>query len=146
MIWRWRASRKAMTRERGSTPIEFALGLLTIVLPIALVVLLVAPLFEAHNFVRRAAAEGARAGVLAGDDPLAVAQDSIVDLATGLGVAPDELSVLFCDGGPCSFERGTLFVVEVSMPVRQVSDLLPIGEITVRARHGEQIDWYRSRP
>ena len=59
-----------MTSERGATPIEFALGILTIVLPLALVVLLIAPVFEARNFVRRAAAEAARAGVVTAADPI----------------------------------------------------------------------------
>ncbi|HKZ18650.1 MAG TPA: hypothetical protein VJQ57_00925 [Acidimicrobiia bacterium] len=135
-----------MPRERGSTPIEFALGLLTIVLPLALVVLLVAPVFEARNFVRRAAAEGARAGVLAGGEPLIAASAAIAAVADGMDVATPEISVLFCDGNPCSFARGAVFVVEVSMPVRQISELLPIGEIQVRARHSEQVDLYRSRP
>ncbi|MGH8958666.1 MAG: hypothetical protein ACRDVK_08310 [Acidimicrobiia bacterium] len=135
-----------MTSERGASPIEFVLGILTIVLPIALVVLLVAPVFEARNFVRRAAAEAARVGVLAAEDPLAAAARSVETAAEGRGVASDEVAVVFCDGGPCSWARGALFVVEVSMPVRQVSELLPIGEITVRARHSEQVDLYRSRP
>ena len=135
-----------MPRERGATPIEFALGILTIVLPLALVVLLVAPVFEARNFVRRAAAEGARAGVLAVADPLVAASEAISSLADGTDVATSDVSVLFCDGNPCSFARGAVFVVEVSMPVHQVSELLPIGEIRVRARHSEQVDLYRSRP
>ena len=135
-----------MTNERGASPIEFALGILTIVLPIALVVLSVAPIFEARNVVRRAAAEAARAGVLATADPLAAASESVVSVAEGMGAPSEEVSVLFCDGAPCSWARGAVFVVEVSMPVRQLSELLPIGEITVRARHGEQVDTYRSRP
>ncbi|HEY7582391.1 MAG TPA: hypothetical protein VIB78_02060 [Acidimicrobiia bacterium] len=135
-----------MRRERGATPIEFALGVLTIVLPLALMVLLVAPVFEARNFVRRAAAEGARAGVLAAAEPLAAASQAITSVADGMNVATPDVSVLFCDGSPCSFARGAVFVVEVSMPVRQVSELLPIGEIQVRARHSEQVDLYRSRP
>ncbi|MGH8926266.1 MAG: hypothetical protein ACRDWA_16790 [Acidimicrobiia bacterium] len=135
-----------MTSERGATPIEFALGILTILLPLALMVLLVAPVFEARNFVRRAAAEAARAGVLATVDPLAAASASVADVAQGMGVASDEISVLFCDGAPCSWARGAVFVVEISMPVRQVSELLPIGEIKVRGRHSEQVDLYRSRP
>jgi hypothetical protein len=135
-----------MADERGASPIELALGILTIVVPIALVVLLVAPVFEARNFVRRAAAEAARAGVLAEVDQLAVAATSVANLAAGMGVASEEISVLFCDGGPCSWTRGAVFVVEVSMPVQRVSELLPVGELTVRARHSEQVDVYRSRP
>jgi hypothetical protein len=143
---RWLGSKRAMTKERGASPIEFALGILTIVLPIAIVVLSVAPIFEARNFVRRAAAEAARAGVLATAEPLAAASESVVSVAEGMGVASGDVSVLFCDGAPCSWGRGAVFVVEVSMSVRQVSELLPIGEITVRARHAEQVDLYRSRP
>jgi hypothetical protein len=135
-----------MADERGASPIELALGILTIVVPIALVVLLVAPVFEARNFVRRAAAEAARAGVLAEVDQLAVAATSVANLAAVMGVDSEEISVLFCDGGPCSWTRGAVFVVEVSMPVQQVSELLPVGELTVRARHSEQVDFYRSRP
>jgi hypothetical protein len=135
-----------MTRDKGASPIEFALGILTIVLPIALVVLSVAPIFEARNFVRRAAAEAARAGVLATTEPLAAASESVALVAEGMGVASEEVSVLFCDGAPCSWGRGAVFVVEVSISVRQLSELLPIGEITVRARHAEQVDLYRSRP
>jgi hypothetical protein len=143
---RWLGSKRAMTKERGASPIEFALGILTIVLPIAIVVLSVAPIFEARNFVRRAAAEAARAGVLATAEPLAAASESVVSVAEGMGVASGDVSALFCDGAPCSWGRGAVFVVEVSMSVRQVSELLPIGEITVRARHAEQVDLYRSRP
>ena len=143
---RWLGSKRAMTKERGASPIEFALGILTIVLPIAIVVLSVAPIFEARNFVRRAAAEAARAGVLATAEPLAAASESVVSVAEGMGIASGDVSVLFCDGAACSWGRGAVFVVEVSMSVRQVSELLPIGEITVRARHAEQVDLYRSRP
>ena len=135
-----------MTNESGASPIEFALGILTIVLPLALMVLLVAPVFEARNFVRRAAAEGARAGVVAATDPIAAASEAVASVAEGMGVETNEVSVQFCDQAPCSFARGAVFVVEVSMAVRQVSDLLPIGEITVQARHSEQVDLYRSRP
>lgn len=135
-----------MARDRGSTPIELALGLMMIVVPVAIVVLLVAPVFEAHNFARRAAAEAARAGVVAIEDPLGAASAAVARIAIGLDMEPDAVTVEFCDGGPCSWARGATFTVEVSIQVDQVSELLPIGTLTVAARHGEQIDFYRSRP
>ncbi len=135
-----------MTKERGAAPIEFALGLLVIVLPVTLVVLLVAPVFEARNFVRRAAAEAARAGVVASADHIVEASTTIDDLAGRMGVGPDRLTVTFCEGAPCSWERGAVFTVEISMPVSQVSDLLPVAGLTVSSKHSEQVDLYRSRP
>ncbi|CAN5720296.1 MAG: hypothetical protein ACR2NT_00795 [Acidimicrobiia bacterium] len=135
-----------MNSERGSTPIELALGLMMIVVPVAIVILLVAPIFEARNFARRAAAEGARAGVVAIENPLDAASSAITRLATGLGVPPESVTVEFCEGATCSWARGATFVVDVSVQVDQVSDLLPTGSMTVSARHGEQIDLYRSLP
>jgi hypothetical protein len=135
-----------MTRERGAAPIEFALGLLVIVVPVTLVVLLVAPVFEARNFVRRAAAESARAGVVSPTDQVVAANNTVEELALRLGVGLDQLTVTFCEGTPCSWERGAVFTVEISMPVSQVSDLLPVAGLTVSARHSEQVDLYRSRP
>jgi hypothetical protein len=135
-----------MNKDKGSSPIELALGLMLIVLPIAIVVLLVAPVFEARNFVRRAAAEAARAGVLAVDDPLPASLAIVEHLAQGLDIASETVRVEFCDGGVCSWGRGATFVVEVSVEVTQISELLPIGSVTVSAQHGEQVDLYRSRP
>lgn len=135
-----------MPKDRGATPIEMALGLLAIVVPAALVILLVAPVFESRNFVRRAAAESARMGVLATDAPIAAADAVIADLAARSGVEMTSLSIIYCDGGPCSWERGAIFTVEIVMPVDEVSALLPVGGMTVRAKHSEQVDWYRSRP
>ncbi|CAN5320142.1 hypothetical protein BH18ACT5_BH18ACT5_19820 [soil metagenome] len=135
-----------MTSERGSSPIELVLGLMMIVVPAAIVVLLVAPIFEARNFARRAAAEAARAGVIAVDDPLGSATNSVAASAAGLGISPESVLIEFCDALPCSWERGANFVVKVSVQVDEVSDLLPIGTMTISATHSEQIDLYRSRP
>lgn len=135
-----------MTSERGSSPIELVLGLMVIVVPVAIVVLLVAPIFEARNFARRAAAEAARAGVIAVEDPLGSATNSVAATAAGLGISAESVSIEFCDASPCSWERGANFVVKVSVQVDEVSDLLPIGTMTISATHSEQIDLYRSRP
>ena len=52
---------------------ELALGLMLLVVPVAIVVLSIAPVFEHRNFVRRAAAEAARTMVLSTGDPSAEA-------------------------------------------------------------------------
>jgi hypothetical protein len=117
-----------------------------IVLPIALVVLLVAPVFEARNFARRAAAEAARAGVVAVESPLDAASAVVADLASGFHVPPESVQVEFCEGGVCSWGRGATFVVKVSVEVSELSALLPIGALTVSAQHAEQVDLYRSLP
>ena len=135
-----------MSKERGSTPIELALGLMLIVVPVALMALLVAPVFEARNFVRRAAAEAARAGVVAVDDPLGAATATLTAISAGLGMPPESVSVVYCEGSPCSWSRGATFVVEVAVKVEEVSELLPIGPMTISARHAEHVDLYRSRP
>ncbi len=119
-----------MTNERGSTPIELALGLMMIVVPVAIVVLLVAPIFEARNFARRAAAEAARAGVVAVEDPLGQAATRLSSLAAGLGMRRRRHRRVLRQRLPCSWARGANFVVEVSVQVDQVSDLLPIGTLT----------------
>lgn len=135
-----------MTRERGATPIELAMGVMLIIVPVAIVALLVAPVFEARNFARRAAAEAARVGVLTVDDPLGAASSAVSEVAAGLGIAHEAITVTYCDGLACSWARGATFVVEVRVTVEEVSDLLPIGVLTVSARHAEQVDMYRSRP
>ncbi|MGQ0849512.1 MAG: hypothetical protein ACT4OP_10400 [Actinomycetota bacterium] len=135
-----------MSRDRGSTPVELALGLMIIVVPVAIMALSVAPVFEHRNFVRRAAAEAARTAVLAAADPLVAGETVVADLARGMGIAPADVTVVWCGGMPCSFGRGATVSVEVAAIVREISSFLPIGEITVRSVHTEQVDPYRSRP
>jgi hypothetical protein len=135
-----------MDSQRGATPIELALGLMLIVLPVTVVVLSIAPVFEHHNFARRAAAEAARTLVLATDAPESTALSVVEALAFGFGVDPALVSVRFCGGEGCSLNRGSIAVVEVAVRVEETSTLLPIGALTVSASHAEQVDPYRSRP
>ena len=59
-----------MNSERGATPVELALGLMLLVVPVAIIVLSIAPVFEHRNFARRAASEAARIMVLTTGDPV----------------------------------------------------------------------------
>lgn len=137
-------SKSPMSNERGASPIELALGIMLLVVPMTVMVLSVAPVFEHRNFAQRAAAEAARQLVLAGDEAESVRM--VEALAVGMGVSPEQVTVSFCGGQGCLLERGAIVTVEVEAVVGQLSPLLPIGNLTVRAVHAEQVDLYRSRP
>ncbi|MDP3984073.1 MAG: hypothetical protein Q8Q52_03595, partial [Acidimicrobiia bacterium] len=111
-----------------------------------ILVLSIAPVFEHHNFARRAAAEAARTLVLTPDNAEEAAVAVVTALARGHNVDPAMVVVRFCGGGGCGLERGSLVSVEVEVTVPQVSAFLPIGNQTVTATHAEQVDPYRSRP
>jgi hypothetical protein len=135
-----------MTSERGATPVELALGVMLLVVPVAIIVLSIAPVFENRNFVRRAAAEAARTMVLTTGDPAAEALAVVEAQARSMGIDPDSITVLLCGGETCAVERGAVVTVDVTVLVEELSSLLPIGTITVHAVHSEQVDTYRSRP
>ena len=135
-----------MTRDRGASPLELALGLMLLVVPVTIIVLSVAPVFEHRNFVRRAAAEAARTLVLADDQPEAAAVSVVNTLAIGMGIDPADVTVILCEGAECSLSRGAQISVEVIAVVPELSSFLPTGELTVNAKHVEQVDLYRSRP
>ena len=135
-----------MNSERGATPVELALGVMLLVVPVAIIALSIAPVFEHRNFVRRAAAEAARTMVLTTGDPSAEALEVIETQARRMGIEPDNITVLFCGGAACTVERGSVVTIEVAVLVEELSSFLPIGNITVNAVHSEQVDMYRSRP
>jgi hypothetical protein len=147
--WTWRCeeSKRAMSSEKGASPLELALGLMLIVVPVAVMALSVAPIFEHHNFARRAAAEAARTLVLNPTESGRLdARNLVTTLAVGHNVDPELIEVRFCGGDFCSLDRGSMVSVEVVVRVAEVSAFLPIGNMTVTATHAEQIDPYRSRP
>lgn len=125
---------------------ELALGVMLLVVPVAIVVLSIAPVFEHRNFARRAAAEAARAMVLSTGDPSAEALSVIEAQATSMGIDPADVTVLLCGGAKCEVDRGSVVTVEVTVRVGELSSFLPIGTITVNAVHSEQVDLFRSRP
>ena len=135
-----------MNRESGATPVELALGLMLLVVPVAIVVLSIAPVFEHRNFARRAASEAARIMVLTTGDPVPEALEAIMAQARSMGIDPGQVTVSFCGGVTCSVDRGTVVTVDVAVEVEELSAFLPIGTITVRSVHSEQVDLYRSRP
>ncbi len=134
-----------MAEERGASPLELVLGLMLIVVPVAVMVLSVAPVFEHQNFVRRASAEAARTLVLAPHDGHEAALAVVTALALGADIDPGLVDVQFCGGAGCGLLRGSIVSVEVSVTVPEISAFLPIGDLTVRSVHSEQVDPFRSR-
>jgi hypothetical protein len=122
------------------------MGLMLLVVPVTVIVLSVAPVFEHHNFVRRAASEAARTMALSGETPEARALAVVESLALGMGIDPSRVTVEFCGGASCPLGRGDQISVHVTAIVPELSSLLPIGEMTVSATHVEQVDLFRSRP
>lgn len=125
---------------------ELALGVMLLVVPVTIIVLSIAPVFEHRNFVRRAASEAARVMVLATGDPTSEALEVVEAQARSMGIDPNKVTVLFCGGSMCSLGRGDLVTVEVAVEIEELSSFLPIGTITVDAVHSEHVDTYRSRP
>lgn len=131
--------------ERASASIELALGIVALVLPAAIVVLSLAPWLEARSFVRAAAAEGARAAVLATGDPAVSAHRLISELAAARHYR--EVEVVLCGGGPCRLERGAVITVEVTVEVPLVTTPWGgVGGLNVNGFHAEPVDVYRSLP
>jgi hypothetical protein len=126
--------------------VELALGVMLLVVPVAIVVLSIAPVFEHRNFARRAAAEAARTMVLSTGDPSAEALAVIEAQARSMGIDPGDVTVLLCGGAECALDRGSVVTVDVTVLVEELSSFLPIGTITVQAVHSEQVDLFRSRP
>jgi hypothetical protein len=116
-----------------------------LVVPMTILVLSVAPVFEHRNFARRAAAEAARTLVLTEVEPEVAAIEVVDRLAAGMAIDPADVEVRFCGGSGCVIERGVQVTVAITVTVREVSAFLPIGELTVTAVHAEQVDLYRSR-
>lgn len=132
-------------RERGSAPLELALGIGMLVVPALLVVVSFGPWLAAREFVRSAAAEGARAGVLAVADPAGAAVEAVGQMAAGRGYPGVE--VVPCGGGGCSLERGSLIEVRVMMEVPLIATPWgDVGGVEVAAVHREAVDAYRSLP
>lgn len=134
--------------NRGSAPIELALGVGLLVVPMVLVLALVPPLVEHRAVARLAAAEAARVVVLGDGSATTEARARAVARA----VAPDlELAVELCPstGGVCGrLTRGGVVEVrvEVVVPVVEVGPFGELGGLRVGASHREQVDAYRSLP
>lgn len=133
-----------MTPERGSAPVELALGIGMLVVPIVLVLAALPPLVEHRSVARLAAAEAARL-VATGDGSPAT---EAAARATAEAMVGDRgATVSFC-GGSCPVVRGATVevVVTVQAPAVAVPLVGEIGAVRVSASHSERVDDYRSLP
>ena len=131
--------------QKGAAPLEFALGMGLLVLPALIVVLAFSPWLEARTFVRAAAAEAARAAVLAHDDPTAIGSAAVQPMATARGY--EAVEVVMCGGSPCVLRRGAYVTAEVTVHVPLVATPWgDVGGVPVTALHAEPVDVYRSLP
>jgi hypothetical protein len=131
--------------ERGSASLELALGVAVLVVPAVVAVVSFAPWLEARAFVRAAAAEAARAAVLAPTDPGAAGARAVSDMAAGRDMGG--VSVTMCGGGVCLIERGETVAATVTVEIPLVATPWgSVGGITVEASHSEPVDLYRSLP
>jgi len=140
--------------ERGHAAVEFAMGVAVLMLPIALVVTSFGPWSERRVFAEAAAAETARAAVIALDqDPGA---DVLSRAAAGFGLDQELVRLGWCGAAPgplpggagnCVMSRGST----VSVEVRVWTPLFDtpwgvVGGLWVVAEHVEPVDLYRSFP
>jgi hypothetical protein len=139
-------------RERGHAAVEFGLAVGLLLLPVAMAVMAFGPWSERRVFAEAAAAEAARAAVIAlSGEPGALV---VADMAASHGLDSGLVRLGWCgetpadnagDGSACSFERGTEVTAEVLVWVPLVAT--PWGEVGglwVGAAHSEPIDLYRS--
>jgi len=137
---------RAADPERGGVPIEFALGVGLLVLPIALMVLVFPTWTERQSMARLAAQEAARTVVLA--DDFAAGSAAGTGLAQEIAANHDLAGAIQAVEFSGSLERGA--TVEVTVRVTIPAPAIPFfgsgGAISWSVRHAEQVDAYRSFP
>lgn len=140
-------------RERGAVPIELALGVGVLVLPIAVLVAVLPTWAERQATARTAAAEAARAVAVADSYPAGVARARTlagrIAANRGLGqeVAAVELRGGDADGDGVPDRDGAVTAsVTVHVPLTPLPGMSPAGGFAISAAHTEPIDAYRSFP
>jgi hypothetical protein len=149
--------------ERGAAPLELALGVGLLMIPVALAVLSFGPWMERRTFARLAAAEASRS-VVVDDGATRVAFDQIAAMATNHGFDLDAVRIGLCGatpralsaGGasacPLVLTRGSSVVARVEVDVPLI--VLPwrdgsgnraaVGGVVTSFEHESFVDLYRS--
>ena len=137
--------------ERGSAPIEFAVGVLVLLVPVALLVLSFGPALERRVLARSLAVDVARTLVISGGTIPAGALPRVSRRIETSGVSSSEVMIGVC-GGPfrpidmiegCDLDGRTSVSVAIEV---EVPSLLPGGPKTVAHTHTEPLDPHRSTP
>lgn len=139
-----------MTGDSGYAPVEVALGIGLLLLPVAVVVMSFGPWLESRVVAEAMAAEASRAAVLALD----VDQGSSVaaEIAANHGIDPEDFDVGWCGAvpdvgasGSCTFERGSSVTVDVRVWTPAITTPWgEVGGVWVSMAHSEPVDLYRS--
>lgn len=163
-----RRSLWARRSERGAAPLELALGVGVLMIPVALAVLSFGPALERRTFARLAAAEAARAVVVSGgDSAAAIAQISA--MASNHNIPLGDVRVGLCNAAPGTLPGGASAcpaellpaaaeaapgsrpmveaVVEIDIPLINLGFWnTSVGGVTISFEHQAPVDLYRSLP
>lgn len=127
-------------------PVEFALGIGVLVLPVALLVLSLPAWVERQSAARLAAQEAARAAVVADSMPVGVAagEAAAAQVAANHGIDPADFTVTFA-GGVARRQELTATVTArfTTLPLPGLADA---AGFTWTTSHTEYVDAYRSLP
>lgn len=136
--------------ERGGVPVEWALGVALLLLPVVMLVAVMPTWAERQSMARLAAREAARLAALA-DDPAsgeAAGSALALEIAANHGVTAAEAGVsvhvpVDAAGAP---SRGGVVTarVEVAVPLVTVPGFGAVGGWRIVATHHEPLDRYRS--
>ena len=134
---RWRS-------DTGAVPVEFAAAIGMLLLPVFVFVVTIAPVVERRNVAGRAAAEAARAFVVA--DHAAAGRAAAQSLVDQINAGhPFTLTLTGLTG---ELERGSVATatVAVSMPVIIFPGVIEVDVADYTASHQEEVDLFRSLP
>lgn len=130
--------------DSGAIPVEFAAAIAVLLIPTFIFAVTIAPVVERKTVAGRAAAEAARAFVVADDiaGGQAAAQ-SIVDQ-----INADHPFTVTLTGLSGDLDRGSVVTatIEVSMPVIIFPTVIEVDVADYTATHHEEVDLFRSLP
>lgn len=132
--------------EAGGIPIEFALGVGVLVLPVALLVLTLPQWAERQSAARLAAREAARAVVLAESPAAGVAagEAAAARVAVNHDIDPGDFQVAFA--GSVARGEAVTATLTARFPATSFPGLVDVAAFTWTVAHTEQVDHYRSLP
>lgn len=130
--------------EAGFVTVEFVLGVVLLVIPVALVVLTLPAWFSRQELAREAAQQAARAAVV--NQSTAPAQAVVTQIAADNGLGAGQMGLAFSSSP--TFSPGGVVTAEVSvqMPAVHVFGVGSFGSFTWTASFSEPVDQYRSLP
>ena len=131
----------SLRKEHGAVPVEFAAAIGLLVFPVFVFVMTIAPVVERRNVAWRAAAEAARAFVVAPDVASGnAAAQSIIDQVNANHAFDLTLSL----SGDLDRGAEVTATVQVDMPVVIFPGVAELDVVGYTATHVEEVDLLRS--